>query len=212
MAFNRTNRWRGSLWRRKARTRLLQGGVHFPALALAALLSLAADTTGRPQAIPLIEYKVKAAFLLNFAKFVEWPSDAFQNDSAPIILCVFRHDPFGGVLDDAVRGKRINNREVLAQRVTELRELKSCHLVFVSGREAQRLSEVLSSLSGTSALLVGESEDFAGRGGGFQLFVEDNTVRFMANVDALQRAHLTVSSKLLALAKIVHDQGHTREN
>jgi len=103
-------RWAGSL---PAAQRSLQ----FHAIALATLLSLAAATPTRAQANPSVEYQVKAAFLFNFAKFVDWPPGAFQSEKAPITLCVFRHDPFGGALDEIIRGKTINNREVLARRI-----------------------------------------------------------------------------------------------
>jgi hypothetical protein len=151
------------------------------------------------------EYEVKAAFLYNFSKFVEWPPDAFQSEKAPITLCVFLHDPFGSALDDVIRGKTINNRQLVARRVNELRDLKACQLVFAGDRENKRLPEILNALKGASALVVGESEEFAERGGGIQFYMEDNKVRFSVNVDAVQRARLTISSKLLALARIVHD-------
>ena len=179
--------------------------VQFCAAVLAALLSLAAAAPIRGQANPSIEYQVKAAFVFNFAKFVEWPLDTFKSENAPIVFCVFRHDPFGSALDEIIRGKAINNRAVLARRITELSDLRACQLVFVSSVEYEHLSEVLKSLKGTSALVVGESEGFAERGGGIQFFPEDKKLRFAVNVDAIQRARLTVSSKLLALARIVHD-------
>jgi hypothetical protein len=182
------------------------------AMFLSTLLLMAAASSTRAQTRPSVEYQVKAAFLFNFAKFVEWPSDAFQSEKTPIALCVFGHDPFGSALDEIMRGKAINNRDVLARRINELPDLKSCQLVFVSGAEDMRLSEVLSSLKGTSALVVGESDGFAERGGAVQFFLEANKLRFAVNVDAVQRAHLTVSSKLLALAKIVHDQGRSKGN
>lgn len=215
MTVSDTNRLRASLRQRRRRTRSLHTlhfRVPFCAPALAALLSLAAANTTWAQASPSVEYQVKAAFLFNFAKFVEWPSGAFQSEKAPIVLCVFRHDPFGSALDDIVRGKTINNREVLARRITELQDLKSCQLVFVSDRDDQRLSEILNSLKGVSALVVGESDGFAERGGGIQFFLEDNKLRFAVNVDVLQRVRLTVSSKLLTLARIVHDQDHPKGN
>jgi hypothetical protein len=182
--------------------------VKFCAIALAALLALAAAGPTRAQAGTSVEYQVKAAFLFNFAKFVEWPPDAFPSDKSPITLCVFRHDPFGTALDEVIRGKTINNRAILARRINELPELKPCQLVFVNSAEDKLLSEILNSLKGTNALVVGESEGFAERGGGIQFFLEDNKLRFAINVDAVQRARLNVSSKLLALARIVH----SREN
>jgi hypothetical protein len=146
--------------------------------------------------------------LFNFAKFVDWPPDAFPSDKSPITLCVFRHDPFGSALDEIIQGKTINNRAILARRTNELPDLKPCQLVFVDKEADKGLSDVLNSLKGTSALVVGESEGFAERGGGIQFFLEDNKLRFAINVDAIQRARLNVSSKLLALARIVH----SREN
>jgi len=159
---------------------------------------------------PSVEYQVKAAFLLNFAKFVDWPRDVFQGERAPIAVCIFRYDPFGNALDEIIRGKTINNREVLARRVNEPPDLKSCQIIFVSEREEKSLPEILNSLKAASALLVGESADFAERGGGVQFFLEDNKLRFAVNVDAVKRARLQASSKLLALARIVHDQDHPK--
>jgi hypothetical protein len=184
----------------------------FCATAFVVLRSLVVAIPTRGQGNPPVEYQVKAAFLFNFAKFVEWPSDAFQSEKAPITLCVFRHDPFGSALDEIIRGKVINSRAVLSRRINELSDLKSCQLVFMGGVEDKHLAEVIGSLKGTSALLVGESEGFAERGGGIQLFQEASKLRFAINVDSIQRARLTVSSKLLALAKIVHDQDHTKGN
>jgi hypothetical protein len=181
-------------------------------MAFVGLLSLVVVISTRGQRNPPFKYQVKAAFLFNFAKFVEWPPDAFQSETTPIALCVFRHDPFSGALDEIIRGKTINNRAVLSRRIDELSDLRSCQLVFISSVEDKHLSEVIGSLKGTSALLVGEGEDFAERGGTIRLFQEDSKLRFAINVDSVQRARLTVSSKLLDLAKIVHDQGHTKGN
>jgi hypothetical protein len=186
--------------------------AQFRAMVLAALLELPCATPMWAQAGPSVEYQVKAAFLLNFAKFVEWPPEVFQREKPAIILCVFRHDPFGSALDEIIRGKTINNREVLARRISEMPDLKSCQMVFVSDREDRLLSEILNSLKGVSALVVGESEGFAERGGAVQFFLEDKKLRFAINVDAVQAARLTVSSKLLALARIVHEQGHPKGN
>lgn len=174
------------------------------------LLALAGATSILPQASPSVEYQVKAAFLFNFAKFIEWPTNAFQSEKAPITLCVFRYDPFGSALEEVIRGKAINNRELLARRINELPNLKACQLVFVSDREDKHLSEISNSVRGASVLVVGEGEDFAERGGTNQFFLENNKLRFAINVDAIQRARLQASSKLLALARIVHDNDHPK--
>jgi YfiR/HmsC-like len=177
---------------------------------VAVSLLLAGQTQTRGQDRTPVEYQVKAAFLLNFAKFIQWPPNAFQDDRTPMAVCVFRYDPFGSVLDEIMRGKNINNRELLARRISDFPELNTCQVVFVSEREGKLLPEVLNSLKGSSALVIGEAGDFAERGGGIQFFLEDNRLRFAVNVDALQRARLTASSKLLALARIVHDQDYPK--
>ena len=158
-----------------------------------------------PQVLPTVEYQVKAAFLLNFAKFIEWPADAFPEGKTPIAICIFRHDPFGNLLGEMLRGKAINRRELQARGITEIPDLRTCHIIFVSNETDQLLPEILSSVRGTSALVVGETERFAERGGGVQFFLEENKLRFAINVDMVQKARLNVSSKLLALARIVHD-------
>ena len=209
------HRTRAHLRRRRLRGRpphAAQRRAQLCDVVFASLLCLAAAIPTWAQAPPSVEYQVKAAFLLNFVKFIEWPSEAFQNEKAPVTLCVFGHDPFGSALDDIIRGRIVNNRSVLVRRINEMRDLKSCQLVFVSAADDKRLPEVLISLKDASAIVVGETEGFAERGGGIQFFLEDNRLRFAVNVDAAQRARLKVSSKLLALARIVHDEGRPKEN
>lgn len=174
--------------------------------ALVILLAASRLTLASPQEQPAAEYQVKAAFLLNFAKFIQWPSSAFQDEKSPITVCIFRYDPFGSALDEMLRGKNLNNRELIARRVTEPQQLSSCQLIFVSDREARRLPEILAALKRGSFLVIGETSSFAEHGGSIEFYLEDNKLRFAVNLDALARSHLTVSSKLLALAKIVHDQ------
>lgn len=215
MALKNRGGWRGSL-------RCGGQGTHAPRAAsrygrfrgvvLAVLLCLAAATPAWGQGGASVEYQVKAAFLLNFAKFVEWPPDAFPDDKAPIILCVFRHDPFGSALDEILHGKTINNREVQARRISDLADVKTCQIVFVGSLDDKVLPDILNSLKGGSGLVIGESDGFAERGGGMQFFLENNRLRFAVNVDAVQKARLTVSSKLLALARIVHSPGRSRGN
>jgi len=172
---------------------------------LAILLVVSPCVPARAQTAPSVEYQVKAAFLLNFARFVQWPSDAFEGDSAPITFCVFRQDPFGSALADITQGKSINNRALLVRHVQNLADLKSCQIVFVSDVADKDLPAILDTLKASSALVVGESDGFAERGGGIQFYLEAEKVRFSVNVDATKRARPNVSSKLLALARIVHD-------
>jgi hypothetical protein len=158
------------------------------------------------------EYGVKAAFLYNFAKFVEWPPGTLASPKSPITVCVFGTDPFGALLDDIVQGQTIDNHEIVARRTKKLEDLKACQIVFMSKSEIKRLSELLESLKGATTLLVGETLGFAEHGGTIQLYMEDNKVRFSVNLEAVQRAHLTINSNLLAMARIVHDDNTGKAN
>ena len=150
------------------------------------------------------EYELKAAFLYNFAKFVEWPVGAFSDQGAPIVVGVVGDDPFNGSLDSVV-GKSANGRQVAIRRLSASQDLRSCHMLFVSSSERKRLGEIVASVDGASVLTVGEMEGFASNGGMITLTMEDNKVRFEINAGMARRARLKISSKLLSLAKRVID-------
>jgi YfiR/HmsC-like len=149
------------------------------------------------------EYEVKAAFLYNFAKFIDWPPDSFASPQSPFAICILGVDPFGHVMDNALQGKMVGSHPVSIQRVKEFTDLRHCQIAFVSSSESPRLPEILQSLKGSSVLVVGESEGFATAGGAIQFAIEDERVRFLINPDAAESARIKVSSKLLALAKII---------
>jgi hypothetical protein len=151
------------------------------------------------------EYQVKAAFLYNFAKFVDWPPSAFSDAKQPLDICVYGHDPFGTALEDALLGKAIGERRVGLGRAMQFQDLAGCHVVFVSASAHESAADMANRLKGRAVLLVGESDGFAASGGTIQFTIEDNRVHFVINPDAADRAGLKISSKLLALAKIVRD-------
>ena len=157
------------------------------------------------QGEPPSEYEVKAAFLYNFAKFVEWPASALPSEHSPLVIGILGEDPFGHFLDDVVRGKNVNGHEFRILRSQRLEDLKDCQILFISSSENRHLSELLESLAGKSILLVGETGTFAQLGGTIDFVLQENHVRFKVNVDAAGRARLKISSKLLALAEVVRD-------
>jgi len=157
------------------------------------------------------EYEIKAAFLYDFAKFVEWPSSAFSDPKQPFGICVFGRDPFGHALEDALLDKTIGDHPVILGRAKQISDLVGCQIVFISGTESPRLPEILSRSRRHGALLVGETEGFAAAGGVVQFVLDQNRVRFAINPDAADRAGLKISSKLLALALIIHDTGRGAE-
>jgi len=187
------------------------GSRCFRAASALIVILLACAGGARGQHAPS-EYQVKAAFLFNFGKFVEWPQSSFASPQAPFWVCVLGEDPFGSSLDDTLRAKAIDGHPVSVTRIKGATSARGCQIVFVSASEKARLPAILGSLRGWNALVVGESEGFAAAGGGIQFLLEENRVRFAINPDAIRRAGLQASSRLLALAKIVHDDPRTGKN
>ena len=102
------------------------------------------------------EYQIKAAFLFNFAKFIEWPSEAFNNGGAPLVLGIMGEDPFGSAIDQALNGKTVNGRQLTIKRLKWGQNLRDCHILFISSSERNRLAQIIESLKGASVLTVGE--------------------------------------------------------
>lgn len=148
------------------------------------------------------EYQVKAAFLLNFGKFVEWPPEAF-GDGDRLHICVLGDDPFGDTLDATLKGRSVGARQVEPRRVGGIAAARSCQIVFVSRSESDRVDEILSALADEPVLLVGEEDRFARRGGMINFVEVDSKIRFEINEAAARAAGLKISSQLLKLATIV---------
>lgn len=168
------------------------------ALWLSSMLNLPAQTAVSK------EYQIKAAFLFNFAQFVEWPATAFTNAAEPFCIGILGNDPFGAALDETVQGETINNRKIIIERSQRIEDLKNCQMIFISKSEKEHLAEILSQLDSQSVLTVSEFEGFAKRGGGINFYLEKDKVRFEINSTIAQRNGLKISSQLLSLAKIVN--------
>jgi hypothetical protein len=144
------------------------------------------------------EYQVKAAFLKNFVKFVEWPPRP-----GAISLCILGDDPFGGALagtDGVGEGRSLTYR-----RIGAAREAGECQAVFVTRAQRAALPELLAALDGKPVLTIGDGEGMAAAGLMLNFLVEEQKVRFEANLAPVRRAGLTISSRLLGLAKTVHN-------
>ena len=147
------------------------------------------------------EYQVKAAFIFNFAKFVEWPSGAFTDAKAPLCIGVLGENPFGANLERTVQDKTLNNRSIVIKECKTLDEARKCHLLFISASEKKPLQEIRNGLAGAHLLTVGEAEDFLKGGGMINFFREGNRFRFEINDGAAKKAGLKIDSKLLGLGK-----------
>ncbi|HWN43656.1 MAG TPA: YfiR family protein [Thermoanaerobaculia bacterium] len=146
------------------------------------------------------EYALKAAFLFNFAKFVEWPASAFDGERAPLAICVYGEDPFGRALDEVVQGERVGERSLLVQRPDSLDDLRECHVLFVSRSEKDRLRDVMAEVEGKPVLTVADTDGFLRAGGVINFILEGNKVRFIIDQEAAGRSGLQISSKLMRLA------------
>ncbi|MGA7792713.1 MAG: YfiR family protein [Candidatus Acidiferrales bacterium] len=155
----------------------------------------------------LSEYQVKAAYLFNFLKFVEWPDESFADPLAPIVIGVVGEDPFGNALPQVVIGKTVQGRDLVIRIYHAGEDLRGAHILFISASERKRLPMILSGLRGSSVLTVSDTAGFLDAGGMIQFLNENGRVRFAINVDATGRARLKMSSKLLSLAKVVGGNG-----
>jgi hypothetical protein len=170
------------------------------------LVSQSGSPAGSGSRPPSLEYQVKAAYLLNFTRYVEWPAQAFESPSDSVRVCVLGQDPFGPVLDATLRGKTTQGRQLAVRRVRSSAETTACHLVFISRETWRRLGELPRTLRSTGRLTVGESDEFAQAGGVIGFVIQNEAVRFVVNTDARDRAGLRISSRMLSLAAAVYGQ------
>jgi len=174
-----------------------------PVLVVISAILLSSGLNLSAQPASSREYQVKAVFLFNFAQFVEWPTNAFPEVQTPFVIGVLGEDPFGAYLDETVRGEKVNNRSLVVERYRRAEEIKTCHVLFISRSEVNRLAEILANLKGRNILTVGDAESFAQRGGMIRFVTEKNKLRLKVNLEAAKAANLTISSKLLRSSEIV---------
>ena len=148
------------------------------------------------------EYQIKAAFLYNLAKFIEWPLHSMEPDG-PFTVGILGDDPFGQILDETLLGKAIKGHPILIRRGRRPEYFRDCQIVYVSASEKSQMRRVLEILKGQEVLTVSEGEDFTQQGGALSFFWSDNQIHLEVNLRVVEDAHLKISSKVLALAKIM---------
>lgn len=151
------------------------------------------------------EYELKAAMLLNLTRFVEWPAAAFADAQAPAVLCILGRDPFGDSLTSMASSQTGSGRAVQIRRIPDSKEIRACHVLYISSSERKNIVQILAMLKGASVLTVGEMAQFASRGGMIQFSLEEKQVRFEINLEAAAESDLKISSRLLVLARVVKD-------
>ena len=173
-------------------------------LVLSVVLTLAVSTPAVAQREAEIN-KLKAAFIFQFANFVEWPEEALGDDGDPFVICIVGNESLGEILKGAVRGKSVRGREVEIRTMDGSSDLTSCQIMFVDDEDRRDVPRVIDEYATQPVLTVGDSDDFTSEGGIIRLYPEASKLRIEINIDAAERAGLKISSKLLSLAKVVED-------
>lgn len=155
------------------------------------------------QASGPMEYQLKAAFIYNFAKFVDWPAESFPSKDSPVTLCIVGRDPFGAGFG-AIEGRQVHGRVLRVRRGVAVEDLGMCNIAFVADSEERRYTAFLKTLAPAPVLTISDIEGFAASGGAVGLFVAEDRLQFDANLATLQRANLKASSHALKLARTVY--------
>lgn len=153
-----------------------------------------------------IETKIKAGYLFNFAKFVKWPAAAFPASDSPIVIGVVGGDPMVKTMRDVLRGKSVEGRPIEIKEISNPDSSAPCHMLFVSASSGKSAGEISTALNNAAILVVGESPQFAEKGGMIGFVRENESLRLSLNLEAAQRAGLKVSSQLASVARLVQSK------
>ena len=148
------------------------------------------------------EYQVKAAFLINFPKYVDWPAETFAASNSPIIIAVFGESKVTDEIKKIIAGRTVNGREIILKRLASGAESGGCHILFISAAEQRNSPNLLAAPQG-GVLTVGESDDFLERGGIINLTRRVQKIALEVNLTAADAARIKISSKLLGVASVV---------
>ena len=150
------------------------------------------------------EYELKAAYLYNFGKFVQWPEEVFKKNTDPFIIGIYGSNPFGEILQQTIQNKTLQNRPVVLITINNLEDAETCQILFVNKINALQLKELLQYIHDKPVLTVGDNiEDFCQSGGIVNFTGQHSQKRFEINNKASLRVRLNINSKLLSLSRIV---------
>jgi hypothetical protein len=158
------------------------------------------------------EYQVKAAYLYNFGRFVQWPTKSAPSNDASFTICVLGQDPFGSVLDSTLAGESLGGKPVTTKRIAKPQEASDCRILFINSKEEGRLQEILAELDGAAVLTVSDMPAFSRRGGMIQFVLDGDKVRFEINLTSAEAAKLVLSSELLKVATSVRKNAHAGDS
>lgn len=189
---------------------ILKRPPRFRPVSLAGVASLAAISLFAQEPI-VLEHQVKAAYLVNFTRYVEWPAGSFPAESSPVVICVLGESPVLDALDLMVRGRSTHGRPLEVRSVTERAEEEDCHLLYVDYREWRRQPVATAGMARPGMLTVGETPEFVEEGGVISFVPVDDHIRFAVNLGAGSAASLRLSSRMLALATRIYNDSADSE-
>jgi len=170
--------------------------------ALLCLMLLACVPAGAVGESTASEYALKAAIVYKVVKFVSWPDNQANVDSAPLYICLPESDPIASAMD-ALAGETAHGRAIEIRRLGQVSKVPGdCDILYMSRRESARRRALLTNIADAPVLTIGDSEDFVKAGGIVALEIKQSRVQFAINTNASQRAGLTISAQLLQLARI----------
>lgn len=173
-------------------------------IVVLALIAFVLAAPVAPSASAQSKDEVMAAFLLNFARYVEWPEDAFDQNDMPVQFCMLSSKEFEGIVAETVSGKTVADRPVLVRWTSDLSKTNGCHVLFIGREFGGSHSKAVDAVDGLSVFTVADQEGFAEAGGVANFLHADNRIRFEINPTAAKKAGLKISSRLLRLAKVVN--------
>lgn len=157
-------------------------------------------TKGQGMSVP--SYQVKAAFIYNFTRFVEWPEQSFKSDDEPFIIGVLGNTQLGHYLEEIIKGERLGSHPIIIHNYRHINEAYNCNILFINARDVSHLKSELAGLQESNILTVSDADNFLKYGGIVRFYTQDNKIRLQINVKSAQTAQLRISSKLLNIAKI----------
>lgn len=161
------------------------------------LSSLAKGQSSSPE-----EYQVKAVFLYNFTRFIEWPATSFNSSSSPFVIGIIGGNPFGSFLEEAIKDESVGMHKIIIRHYSDFNLIGDCHILFINYKDKEMIKQTLAAVKDKNILTVNEWQRFVEIGGMVQFINEGNRIKLIINNNAVKSARMQASSKLLSVAQI----------
>jgi uncharacterized protein YlbG (UPF0298 family) len=154
------------------------------------------------QSNPINEYQLKAAFIYNFTRFINWPPDSFFNPEDPFVIGVLGNERLSAYLNLLVKGEKLNDRAIIVRSYKNIKDVEACHILFIADEWASKIKNKIPVINHQSTLTVSDAPNFAEMGGIIGFYKEKNKLRLEVNINEAKSSELVFSSKLLSVSNI----------